>query len=168
MKRTIFALAAATLLTWGAAAFGSNGVQVTTQVIPGDYIYVDCIGEMTMGVVEFTTRTHQFATPSGIGHYIDNWEFTVYTLGLTTGRIWVGHGASPWVQNGIQDERGVINISTRVQFRPFNDNGSFPSFPYMFFTWRAKLTVNANGEVAVFVPPPAVDGPLFRCFGPGY
>ena len=72
MKRNILALAAATLLMWGAAASGSNGVQISTQVILQPDIYVPCLGETTAGVVEVTIYGHSFDTPSGVGHLIDN------------------------------------------------------------------------------------------------
>jgi hypothetical protein len=167
MKRNILVLAAATLLTWGAASSGSNGVQISTQVIPQPDIYVPCLGETTAGVVEVTIYGHSFDTPSGVGHLIDNWKMTAYRVGKTTGRIWVGNGFSPWVQNGIAGEQGVLNVRTSLHFKPFNDNGSFPFFPDLRFAWRAKFTVNANGDVTVLVPFPE-DSDSFKCFGAGY
>jgi len=92
---------------------------------------------------------------------------TAYRVGKTTGRIWVGNGFSPWVQNGVEGEQGVLNVRTSLHFKPFNDNGSFPFFPDLRFAWRAKFTVNANGEVTVLVPFPE-DSDSFKCFGAGY
>jgi hypothetical protein len=167
MKRTIFALAAAMLLTLGAAASGSNGVEISKQVIPQPDIYVPCLGETTAGVVEVTIYGRYFYTPSGVGHLIDNWRMTAYRLGKTTGRIWIGHGFSPWIQNGVEGGPSVLNVRTSLHFKPFNDNGSFPTFPDLRFAWRAKLTVNANGEVTAFEPFPE-DSDSFKCIGPGY
>ena len=171
MKRTVFAIATATLLTWGASASASNGMVVTTLLVPGQPVYVECLGEYINGVTEVTVYGHLFQTPSGVVHYIDNWKMKITFSGATTGRIWVGKGFSPWVENGVAGEQGVINIRTMVRSKPFNDNGSFASFPDLRFAWRAKLTVNANGEVTVNVPPPMTPeevGESYKCLGPGY
>jgi hypothetical protein len=167
MKRTIFVLAAATLLAWGLTASGSNGVEISKQVIPQPDIYVPCLGEDTAGAVEVTIYGRYFNTPSGVGHLIDNWRMTAYRVGKTTGRIWVGRGFSPWIQNGVEEGPGVLNVRTSLHFKPFNDNGSFPTFPDLRFAWRAKITVNANGEITALTPFPD-DSDSFKCFGPGY
>jgi hypothetical protein len=71
-----------------------------------------------------------------------------------------------WVTNSAS-RPAVLNVRTSVRFKPFNDNGSFPTFPDLRFAWRAKLTMNANGEVTVLEPFPE-DSDSFKCFGPGY
>lgn len=140
---------------------------VSTQMISEGPFYAECLGEEVASLVEVTIYRRLFETPSGVGHYSDNWRMQGYLRGLTTGRIWFGKGFSPWVENGVTGERGVINIRTSVHWKPFNDNGSFPSFPDLRFAWRAKLTVNANGEVTVAVPIPEASD-AFTCFGTGY
>jgi hypothetical protein len=171
MKRAVFVVAAATLLTWGASASASNGMVVTTLVVPGQPVLVECLGEEINGVTEVTVYGHFLQTPSGVVHYIDNWKMKSTIVGQTTGRIWVGKGFSPWVENGVAGEKGVTNIRTSIHSKPFNDNGQYASFPDLRYAWRAKLTVNANGEVTVFVPPPMTPeevGDIYKCIGPGY
>jgi hypothetical protein len=170
-KMALLAFAATTLLAWAASASASNGMVISTISFPEGPYYVPCLGEELNGITQVTAYGHIFQTPSGVGHLIDNYKFKAYFTGATTGRIWLGQGFSPWVENGAAGEHSVFNFRTGVRYKPFNDNGSFPSFPELRFAWRAKMTLNANGEITVMIPLPETleeVGSAFKCFGPGY
>ena len=105
-------------------------------------------------------KYHEFDTPSGKHHLVDNWQFTWVISGQTTGRIWFARGASPYVLN--------IGPGQTVQYgesfvgKPISGDG-----PKLRFHYRFKVTVNANGELVVLND--GLDGVLpqdrYKCFG---
>ena len=54
-----------------------------------------CLGENTMIHIFVSARGHEFTTPSGTYHMIDNWTFLMEGVGESTGREWVGKGVIP-------------------------------------------------------------------------
>ena len=75
-------------------AFANNRVSVSefdfTDLMP-----TLCLGENVITHFYITATGHEFTTPSGTYHMIDNWKFWMEGVGESTGREWVGKGVSP-------------------------------------------------------------------------
>jgi len=156
---SLFASAVMTLAAGGAIAKDSIG----TVVLPFEYdnqpVYVDCLGEIVDGHVVGEARYHQFTTPSGVFHILDQWRFSIYTVGTISGRVWVSRAVSPFQMNTKLEKGAVQQWVSKAMFVPLGEHA--PAFVYEN---SFKVTVNANGDVVVFndeIPPS--EG--FRCLG---
>ena len=122
--------------------------------------YVACLGEMISGDLSIVGKYHEFATPSGKYHLVDNWQYTWVLTGQATGRVWLARGASPWVVNAGPGQTSQYGESFVA--RPIGGDG-----PKLRFHYRFKATVNANDELVVLRDD--LDGVLpeefYECFG---
>ena len=77
-----------------APTFANNGAIKIVFDFPQSF-YVPCLNESVSGTIYVTTTYHEFDTPSGTHHMIDNWKFAIELVGDSTMREWVGKGGSP-------------------------------------------------------------------------
>lgn len=155
-----FAVAALALVAGGAFAKDPVGNEVLPFEFDVEPFYTDCVGEITTGQAVGETRYHEFTTPSGTFHLIDNWRFTVYRVGTITGRVWIGHAVSPFQMNTKLEKGGVQQWVSNIKFVPVDEKS-----PAFFYMDDFKITVNANGELVVLHEEDLV-GANFRCLGP--
>jgi len=121
-------------------------------------IYVACLNETFVSsdaIIE--TRTHQFQTPGGTTHLIDNWSYTTLFTGQS-GRQWAGSGVSPFHMN-VRLDGGGYGWTTKRILDPLDGVG-----PSLVFTATLKFMMNALGEVVVDIAP--VPGANYNCLGP--
>ena len=121
--------------------------------------YVSCLGEEMSSHVWATVRYREFETPKGNSHYIEYWTWEQDWMGETTGRAWLGEGASPGSFHAARGEVG--QWTSRELARPVIGDG--PKFRYNL---RFKYTVNANGDLTVFYTYPEALDDQIRCLGP--
>jgi len=142
------------------SAWGNNGVQNYTydDVVGPPGIYVDCLGENITLVVHVTGSYHEFETPSGTYHLLDNWKIRWEVTGLITGRTWVGKGVSPFQWNAGPGETN--QWVSRITVKPLTGDG-----PVFKFENKFKITVNANGELVVDRPFYEDPENVYRCVG---
>ena len=146
---------AATLFVASAAA--NNGIQFSTFTIE-DVIYFDCLGEHVRIQSEVRSAYHEFETPSGTYHLLDNWKGTELYTGLLTGRTWVGKWTAPFQINAKKGE--VLQFQSIVNLKPLTGDG-----PHAIFKAFFKVTVNANGELVVYRGSGDDPSGLLRCLG---
>ena len=138
----------------------NNGIDKYEQEINFSDFYVACLGEMISGNASIAGKYHEFDTPSGKHHLVDNWQYTWVLTGQTTGRVWFARGASPYVLNVGPGE--TFQFGENFVAKLISGHG-----PKLRFHYRFKVTVNANGELVVLtddldgVP----DEDLYECFG---
>jgi len=163
MKKLIgssFAVAALTLVAGGALAKDP----VRNEVLPFEFdnppVYNDCVGEIVNGHVVGETRYHEFTTPSGTFHIVDQWRFKVFQTGTISGRVWVGYAVSPFQMNTRVEKGQVEQWVSNIKFIPLDEKA-----PAYFYNDDFKITVNANGELVVLHEEDLV-GANFRCLGP--
>lgn len=145
LKRRLLAITAMTLAAGISSAGEPRGIQVYTFENNPPELYIDCLGEKIQRTVSGEARFHSFETASGVVHVIDNWMFTVYAVGVVTGRIWVGHAKSPYQSNVKLGTSGVEQWISRIRFKPL-DEGS----PMWMWENQFKITVNANGDLVAY------------------
>ena len=75
------AIAALTLIAGGAVAKDPAGNEVLSFEFDNPPVYIECVGEIVNGHVVGETRDHEFTTPSGAFHIVDQWRFKVYQTG---------------------------------------------------------------------------------------
>jgi len=156
---SLFAVAVLTLVASGAVAKDPVGNEVLPFEFDNPPVYIECLGEIVNGHVVGETRYHEFTTPSGTFHIVDQWRFKVYQTGTISGRVWVGYAVSPFQMNTKLEEGQVQQWVTSIRFVPVDEHA-----PAYFYNNSFKITVNANGEVVVFNDEiPASDG--YRCVG---
>lgn len=145
LEKLLLAITAMTLAAGISSAGEPRGIQVYTfeNVLPE--LYIDCLGESIERTVSGESRFHMFETAMGSVHVIDNWMFTVYAVGVTTGRIWVGHGKSPYQSNGKLYERGVEQFVSRIRFQPLDEDS-----PMWMWENQFKIAINANGDLVAY------------------
>ena len=136
------------------SANADNGVQFSEFDVAGDF-YVDCLNEYVFFEEHVRISNHEFVTPSGTYHLVDNWTFTLTGLGESTGRLWAGVLPSPTTVNIGPAETTKVFIKGVV--RPLTDDT-----PPFFWDLTYQATVNANGEL-VFERGEGV--PVVRCLG---
>ena len=156
---SLFAIAALTLVAGGAVAKDPVGNEVLPFEFDNPPVYIECVGEIVNGHVVGETRYHEFTTPSGTFHIVDQWRFKVYQTGTISGRVWVGYGVSPFQTNTKLEKGQVVQWVSNIKFVPVDEHA-----PTHFYKNSFKITVNANGEVVVFNDEvPASEG--FKCVG---
>ena len=147
------------MLVAGSAWGNNNGVQnYTFDMGPGPSgFYIDCLGENVSWVWHITGTGHDFVTPSGTYHLLDNWNAWGEFTGLTTDRTWVGKLKSPfqWNAGPGQTNQWV----SKAIMKPLTGDG-----PMFVFENQFKITVNANGELVVDRPDDGLED-TFRCLG---
>jgi hypothetical protein len=74
--------------------FANNGAIKIDFDFPVSF-FVGCLGESVSGTIYVTTTYHEFDTPSGTHHLIDNWKFRYEFVGDSTLREWIGKGTAP-------------------------------------------------------------------------
>ena len=137
----LLAAAGCLALLIGSPAVSGKGMQFDEFEASGE-LYVDCLGEMLAYEERIEVAYLSFETPSGNVHWIENWKFYLTATGMTTGRMWFGILPSPSQLHSGPVEvsqyaiRGVVRGISRAT----------PGFAY---TGSYKVTVNANGELAV-------------------
>ena len=163
MKKLIgalFAAAVMTLVASGAYAKDPVGNEVLPFEFDNPPVYIECVGEIVNGHVVGEARYHEFETPSGTFHIVDQWRFRVYQTGTISGRVWVGYAVSPFQMNTKLEKGQVQQWVTNIRFVPVGELA-----PAYFYNNSFKITVNANGDVVVFHDEiPASEG--YRCVGP--
>ena len=123
------------------SADAANGIQFDEMDFAGS-VYVDCLGEFIDFEEHVDIASHEFLTPSGNYHLVDNWKFTLTATGQSTGRMWAGVLTSPGQINAGYAE--VAQFSIQGVIRSITQHT--PSF---FWGLTFKTTVNANGELVV-------------------
>ena len=143
-----------------AAASAGSGIERIEFNKSFSNYYVNCLGETISGELSIVAKYHEFDTPSGKYHLVDNWQYTWLLTGEITGRAWFARGASPFVFNagpGTTNQYGESFVA-----QPIAGDG-----PKLRFHYGFKVTVNANGELVVLndgldgVP----YGDFYECFG---
>ncbi len=157
---SLFAVAALMLVASGAFARDPVGNEVLPFEFDNPPWYNDCVGEIVTRHVVGETRYHEFVTPSGTFHLVDNWRFKVYQTGTISGRVWVGHAVSPFQMNTRVEKGQVVQWVSNIKFIPLDEKA-----PAYFYQDDFKITVNANGELVVLHEEDLV-GANFRCLGP--
>ena len=132
---------ASTALMSVPSANAANGIQFGEFDVSGS-VYVDCLGEFIDFEEHIDIAYHEFVTPSGNYHLVDNWTFTITATGASTGRMWAGILKSPGQINAGHAE--VAQFSIQGVIRSITKHA--PSF---FWGLTFKTTVNANGELVV-------------------
>ena len=163
MKKLIasmFAVAALMLVAGGAFARDPVGNEVLPFEFDNPPWYNDCVGEMVTRHVVGETRYHEFETPSGTFHIVDQWRFKVYQTGTISGRVWVGDAVSPFQMNTRVEKGQVVQWVSNIRFVPLDEHA-----PAFFYMDDFKITVNANGELVV-LHEEDFTGEGFRCLGP--
>jgi hypothetical protein len=160
MKKLLLGIAVATLVAGGAFARGPVG----TVIVPFEFdvpaFYIPCLGEDVGGYVFGEARYHEFETPSGVFHVLDQWTFTSYRYGLTSGTVWLGYQTSPFQLNTKLDKGEVQQWVSRGRFVPLEGNA-----PAYVGADTFKITVNAQGELVV-LREETTDGEDMHCVGP--
>lgn len=155
-------LAVAALMLVASGTFAKD--PVGNEVLPFEFdnppVYNNCFGEIVNGHVVGETRYHEFETPSGTFHIVDQWRFKVYHTGTISGRVWVGYAVSPSQINTKVEKGQVAQWVSNIKFVEAGENA-----PAYIYQNSFKVTVNANGELVVLHDGDVV-GDYFRCFGP--
>lgn len=124
--------------------------------------YAPCIGGIVSvnGVIH--ARGHTFETNSGVVHIVDHWAYD-YLASDASGREWYEIGQVTIVNN-IRLEKGMVSQGSPLgHFKPLTDDT-----PQFFVRFRTKMTVNANGELVVFVDFETDPNVYVKCVGPNY
>ena len=157
---SLSAIVALTLVASGAFAKDPVGNEVLPFEFDNPPVYNDCVGEIVNGHVVGETRYHEFTTPSGTFHIVDQWRFKVFQTGTISGRVWVGYAVSPFQMNTRVEKGQVEQWVSNIKFIPLGEQA-----PAYFYHDDFKITVNANGELVVLHEEDLV-GANFRCLGP--
>ena len=113
---SLFTIAALTLVASGAFAKDPVGNEVLPFEFDNPPVYIDCVGEIVNGHVVGESRYHEFTTPSGTFHVVDQWRFKVYQTGTISGRVWVGYGVSPFQMNTRVEKGQVQQWVSNIRF----------------------------------------------------
>ena len=157
---SLFAMAALTLVAGGALARDPVGNEVLPFEFDNPPVYIDCLGEIVNGHVVGETRYHEFETPAGTFHIVDQWRFKVYQTGTISGRVWVGYAVSPFEMNTKLEKGQVQQWVSNIKFVPLGEKS-----PAYFYEDDFKITVNANGDLVV-LHEEDVQTVNYRCLGP--
>jgi hypothetical protein len=120
--------------------------------------YVNCLGEYVDEDFTFTVKFREFETPSGTYHYVESWSWIGTWVGETTGRVWLEEGFSPGAFIVAKGEVGQYTGHAKII--PVEGDG-----PKLLYNRIFKYTINANGDMTVFLESPA-PGIEARCLGP--
>jgi hypothetical protein len=155
-------IAAAVLTLVAGGAFGKDqvGNEVLTFEFDNPPWYNHCVREIVNGHVIGEIRYHEFETPSGSFHIVDQWRFKVYATGTISGRVWVGSAVSPLEMNTKLEKGQVQQWVSNIRFIALGEKA-----PAYFYQDDFKITVNANGELVVLHEEDLV-GANYRCLGP--
>ena len=156
----LFGIAALTLVASGAFAKDPVGNEVLPFEFDNPPVYIECLGEIVNGHVVGETRYHEFTTPSGTFHIVDQWRFKVYHTGTLSGRVWVGYAVSPFQMNTKLEKGQVVQWVSTIKFVPVGEKA-----PAYFYEDDFKITVNANGELVVLHEEDVLNL-NYRCLGP--
>lgn len=146
-SRKLVALAAglsSTLFISVAAA--NNGIQ-KYELNFQNSTYVACLGEHVAFDINVIGSYHEFETPSGKYHLVDQWQYTWKFTGLLSGRTWFANAAAPVTWNLGSGE--TYQMGENLVARPVTGDG-----PKFRLHYRFKTTVNANGELVVLIDDP--------------
>jgi len=151
-------LAASAFITAGmfgsAPATAGNGIQFDAFDASGS-VYIDCLDEFIDYEEHIDIAFHEFMTPSGNYHVIDNWTFSLTATGASTGRTWVGVLQSPGqINDGPAD---VMQWSIQGVIRSLTKGA-----PNFFWGFNFRSVVNANGDLQVLQDS---GGTYARCLG---
>lgn len=160
LNGSLWAVAALALVASGAFAKDPVGNEVLPFEFDNPPWYNHCVGEVVTRHVVGETRYHEFETPSGTFHIIDQWKFKVYQTGTISGRVWVGYAVSPFQMNARVEKGEVQQWVSNIKFIPLDERS-----PAFFYEDDFKITVNANGELVVLHEEDFV-GANFRCLDP--
>jgi len=145
MKTTAWLLCALAPFVAGSVLAGEpRGVQTYEFSVPTNDAYIPCLNEIVSFSLSIEVRTHVFSTKNGTVHLLDNWTYSGFATGLSTGREWVIGGVSPFQSNTKVDGSGVIQSIINQRYDPVA-KGDTAFYRHDTF----KITVNANGELVV-------------------
>ena len=145
MKSTALLLCALAPFVVGSALAGEpRGVQTYEFSVPTNDGYIPCLDEVVRFDLTIEVRTHAFSTKNGMVHLLDNWTYSGFATGLSTGREWLIRGVSPFQSNTKVDGSGVTQSIINQRFVPVA-KGDTEFYRHETF----KITVNANGELVV-------------------
>ena len=153
---TTLAFSMATLFI--ASASANNGIQFYEDGFDDGTYWVECLGEEVNVYQSIVGAYHEFETPAGTYHLVDNWRSTVMWTGMSTGRTWVGRNSSPFQENIGPGETSQF-VFKGVQ-KPLTGDG-----PKFFYGTEFKVTVTANGDMVVERVPEEPFGARIRCLG---
>lgn len=143
------------------AALANNGIGTQTIEFDGgisqdDPVWVECVGDYVYGPFHVVAKTHEFETPSGTYHWIENWKLTQTLTGLSTGWVWLTTSVSPTNQNMVKDG-GILQWTENGVARPVEEGLTFR------YSIKVQFKVDKNGDETVFVNFATGD---FKCLGP--
>lgn len=145
MKTTALLLCALAPFVAGSVLAGEpRGIQTYEFSVPTNEAYIPCLNEIVSFSINIEVRTHVFSTTNGTVHVLDNWTYSGFATGLSTGREWLTRGVSPFQSNTKVDGSGVTQSVINGRFDPVAKGD-----PAFFNQNWFKMTVNANGELVV-------------------
>ena len=158
-RKLLLYLTSASALLFLPSAFAMNGIQFFEFEFSEETpLYVECLGEYTIGDLYVTVATHEFETSSGTYHYIEHWRYSMIIVGVDTRRTWIGHSVSPWVEH-IGPGESIQWVDTGT-LKPLTEDGPMWKYKNTF-----KVTVTANGDLVVLREPPEEYSDITRCLG---
>jgi hypothetical protein len=157
LKQFFMTTVFATLLGSSSLAVAKSGWQID-EFSDSWSEYVSCLGEFVTEDFSFTVKFREFETPSGTYHYVESWSWIGTWVGHDTGRVWIEQGHSPGAFVVAKGEVGQYTGHAKVI--PVEGDG-----PELRYNRIFKYTINANGDMTVFLesPPPGIQA---RCLGP--
>ncbi len=152
------ALVAAVLCS---SVFANNAVQHEfreSRYFPD--VYIACLGETVDLQIDIYASYHEFVTPSGRRHVINNWE-EIWMFTSLTGHAWYAKAQSPYQLNVGPEFGGTAQFVEVFIAKPLFGDG-----PKFKLHWNRKITENANGDLVVNFSKPGPDfSDQVQCIG---
>ena len=153
-----------------AAGLMAKGPDFVTVTLP-DPVYrpnvpVSCLdGYVDIEWSNITITSREFITKNQkTYHYIESWSWdAMWTATDGSDDTWIGRGSSPGAINAVLEKGHVVQLTSQEKVFPVGDNDG----PSLLYTLRAKVTMNANGELTAYWWPAAdYSDWVIRCVGP--
>ena len=162
-KRLVVLMTAVFATFIGSLAVSESPFTVEEWNYVEEDVYVSCLGEFVDGEFWVTYKYREFETPSGVTHYVEHFSWYSEYTGQDTGRIWVGKGVSPGAfHTGPEGVPDIGQFTNHEVAKLVVGKG-----PKIRNYARLKFTVNANGELKVYVEPPVDFSDWLSCVGKG-
>jgi hypothetical protein len=124
-----------------------------------DNVYVPCLGEMYTAHERVTVRSHQFRTPTGVYHLVDQMQLELTLQG--PGGTYFGIAMAPLVRNGKVGQASVQQSLVRAALKPIDHDGTV-----LLAQTEYKLTFDANERLVVLRDSMGTED-WVRCVRPG-